>query len=401
VTLLPRTTAFGAYADRFFGLAERVTDHLAAPDPRLSRERLWQVRARQVVLAAGAIERPLVFPDNDRPGIMLADAARTYATRDRVLPGRHAVVVTACDSAYGAALDLHAAGVTVGLIADIRPTPAGPLVEAARAAGLRCEAGMTVLGTSGRRRVRSVRLSSGIAGPARDVACDLLCVSGGWTPSLHLYSQARGRPRFAAELGAFLPGDPLPGQACAGACRGLAGLGETIADGIAAGAAAAAAAGFAPAPAAIPEVTGAPAATGWHLGALPQPPGARGRAFVDLQNDVTAKDLVLAAREGFRAIEHVKRYTTTGMATDQGKTSNLNALAIVADHIGRTLPEVGLTTFRAPYTPVTFGTLAGAARGALFDPVRTTPMHRRAAAAGAVFAVFPAPRRGPARGDGA
>ncbi len=389
VTLLTRTTAFGYFAHNFLGLVERVTDHRAAPDPRLPRERLWQVRAREVVLAAGAAERPLVFPDNDRPGIMLAGAARTYAVRYGVKPGSRAVVVTAHDEAYRAALDLARVGVAVEVIVDIRPDPDGPLAQQARKVGLRIVAGSTICGTRGRLRVRAVDIApcrgDGSIGARETVDCDLLLMSGGFTPNVHLFSQSRGRLAFDAALNAFVPETAAERVRAAGACRGVADLDAVIADGIVAGDGAAKAAGFG-ASRALPTPIAAALKEAGFLGALPHDrPPARVRAFVDFQNDVTAKDLKLAISEGFRSIEHIKRYTTTGMATDQGKTSNMNALGIVAEALAMPVPNVGHTTFRMPYTPVTFGALAGVARGVLFDPERRTPIDTWAQAQGAVF----------------
>jgi sarcosine oxidase subunit alpha len=394
VTLLPRTTAFGYFPHNLLGLNERLTDHLADPHPEVPRERQWQVRAREVVLTTGAIERPLVFPGNDRPGIMLAGAARTWLNRYGVLPGTRAVVVTACDQAYPAALELHQAGVFIATIADVRAPDDGPWAAQARAAGIRVLAGATVLGTSGRRRVNSIRLAqlqAGEPGDTQTQPCDLVLMCGGFTPSVHLFSQSRGKLLWDEGLQAFLPGTPAERVRSAGACRGVFALDAALADGAAAGAAAAreatapARTGVCPSgggAAAVPPAAGGGAG---FAGALPQPGGARARAFVDWQNDVTTKDLALATREGFRSIEHIKRYTTTGMATDQGKTSNLNALGIVSRTLGKAIPEVGLTTFRMPYTPVSFGSFAGPSRGELFDPVRTTPMHEWARARGAVF----------------
>jgi sarcosine oxidase subunit alpha len=395
VTLLPRTTAFGYFPHNLVSLNERRTDHLASAPGDLPRERHWLVRAREVVLATGAIERPLVFPGNDRPGIMLAGAARTFLNRYGVRPGTRAVLVTATDDAYTVALELQQAGVFVATIADVRGAD-GAAATRARAARIPVLTHATVLGTSGRRRVRSIRLAQQGGEPVTTQLqpCDLVLMSGGYTPSVHLYSQSRGKLRWDEGLQAFLPGAPAERVRCVGACRGEFALEAALADGAAAGSAAAREA-IDPArrgvcPAAIAHraaVTDAPtqgAARGVN-GALPRPRGARGRAFVDWQNDVTTRDLALATREGFRSIEHVKRYTTTGMATDQGKTSNLNALGVVAGALGKPIPQVGLTTFRMPYTPVSFGSFAGPARGALFDPVRTTPMHGWARAQGAVF----------------
>jgi sarcosine oxidase subunit alpha len=386
VVLLTRTTAFGWYPGNMIGLAQRLTDHLPDPDPALPRERLWQVRAKQVVIAAGDIERPLVFPGNDRPGVMLADAVRTYAVRYGAAAGRRAVFATSSDTAYRAALDLRACGVDVALIADLRAEADGPLLAAARLAGIRVETGMQVLQTRGRRGVRVAIVGRvGRGGRVRDrewVRCDVLGISGGWTPSLNLFSQARGKLAFDPASQAFLPGEPPAGVHCAGACRGVHALADALEDGAAAGAAAARDAGFEPSEPGRAEVAGVLPAR-W---AAPAPSvRLQRRAFVDFQNDVTSKDLKLAAQEGFRSIEHVKRYTTTGMATDQGKTSNMNALSIVAGQLGAAIPDVGLTTFRPPYTPVTFGTLAAYSRGVLFDPVRTTPIHGWAEAHGAVF----------------
>ena len=364
VTLLPRTTAFGYFPHNLVGLAERCTDHLAEPGDR-PRERLWQVRAANVVLATGAIERPLVFPGNDRPGVMLADAARVYAERYAALAGSTIVVAATHDSAYAAALALQAAGARIAAIADLRPIAEGALPQRARAAGIPMHLATGIADTGGRLRVSGVTLSTG-----EKIACDLLLMGGGFTPSIHLFSQSRGKLRHDADSGTFLPGEPAESTRCAGACNGAFVLADVLAEGFAVG----------DAPRAL-------AATGWPaMRASPAPSeAAAGRAFVDFQNDVTAKDLKLAAREGFRSIEHIKRYTTTGMATDQGKTSNLNALAIVSGTLGVPAPQVGLTTFRMPYTPTSFGVLAGTSRGDLFDPVRTTPLHDRALAAGAVF----------------
>lgn len=390
VTVLTRATVFGYTPHNMLGVVERVTDHLANPDPKLPRERLWHVRAKEVVLACGAIERPIVFPDNDRPGVMLADAARAYANRWATRPGERAVVVTANDAAYRAALDLKAAGVEIALVADLRADPTGPIVEEARAAGLRIEPSSTISGTRGRLRVKQAHVSrilaDGTAGAPEPVACDLVLMSGGWTPTVHLFSQSRGKLLWDAALQAYVPGASVERERSAGGSRGLADLGEILADGHAAGSGAAAAARGTASPGRSFAVSAAPAATGGMLGAAPHNRNpASVKAFVDFQNDVTAKDLKLATREGMRSIEHVKRYTTTGMATDQGKTSNMNALGIVSDALGRPIPQIGLTTFRMPYTPVTFGAFAGAARGDLFDPVRRTPSHDWAAARGATF----------------
>ncbi len=384
VTLLTRTTAFGYFPHNLIGLSERVTDHLAPPPADQPRERLWQVRARRVVLATGAIERPLVFPGNDRPGILLAGAAQTYLNRYGVRVGERVVIVTADDAAYQAALDLHAAGTVIVAIADLRAAPAGELPQAARRAHLMVLPGSTVLGTEGGLRVRAISLSD-TAGVLRQFDCDAVLMSGGFTPSVHLFSQSRGKLAWNETLQAFVPGESAEHERSAGACRGLSDLAEVLADGASAGAAASSS-GLTDKPVSQFTVEAARRAPGSHLGPLPAgSTPARQKSFVDWQHDVTLKDVQLAAREGFQSIEHLKRYTTTGMATDQGKTSNMNALAIVSQDLSSPIPRVGLTTFRAPYTPTTFGAFAGISRGDLFDPIRTTPTHPWAQAQGAVF----------------
>ena len=359
VTLLPRTTAFGWYPGNMIGLLERVTDHLAQPGGTLPRERLWQVRAERVVLATGAIERPLVFPGNDRPGIMLAGAARTYLHRYGVKVGRRVAIATSNDSAYRAAIDLRAAGAEIAGIVDSRTSADGEAVQAARALGIPIHAGQTISGTEGRSRVHSAKLSNG----TDIIPCDTILMSGGWTPSVHLFSQSRGQLVFDLDSGTY-----LPSEGAIGACAGVFDLAACLRDGTEAG-------GSEPRRF---EVAGMPSMAPGRPPAAAKPHRS---AFVDFQNDVTAKDLSIAAAEGFVSIEHAKRYTTAGMATDQGKTSNLNALAAMAALTGRDMQAVGLTTFRPPYTPVTFGAFAGVARGALFAPVRLPPI----AAAGAVL----------------
>jgi sarcosine oxidase, subunit alpha len=383
VTLLPRTTAFGYYNHNHLGLVQRLTDHLRAPPADSPRERLWQVRARAVVLAAGAHERPLVFAGNDRPGIMLAESLRAYVNRYGVAPGRRAVIVTTGASAYTAAADLKAAGLEVTLL-DVRPEGECAVEAAAlRAAGCEALTGHTVLSARGGKRVTGLVVAPTDAGPsaaARVLACDCAGVSGGWTPAVHLFSQSRGRLAFDAALDAFVPRISAQAERSAGACKGTYQLAACLDEGWSAGAAAAGRA---------PKRTFAAGATRVGFRPTRVMPGCEGprrsAAFVDLQNDVTAKDIGLAVREGFQAIEHVKRYTTTGMATDQGKTSNIAALGLLAEALDKPVAAIGTTTFRPPYTPVTFGALAGPARGKLFDPVRTTPIHAWAAAHGAVF----------------
>jgi sarcosine oxidase subunit alpha len=366
VRVLTRTTVFAYFDHNYLGLVERRLDHLP-PGSRSgqARQRLWKVRARQVVLATGAHERPLVFRNNDLPGVMLASAARTYANRFAVRAGRRAVVFTNNDSAWDAAMDLSDAGAQVCVV-DARGQ---------------------------RQRVRRVEVAAldgggtAVAGNLRPMSCDLVCMSGGWSPAVHLHSQSRGKVVFDAARACFVPGEPVQAERSAGAANGTFDLDFVLAEGREAGKSAAAQAGFRrrgrdPAPKVDTRRSEPPRAL-WQV---PARAGTRlEKSFVDFQNDVTAADIRLAAREGYRSVEHAKRYTTTGMGTDQGKTSNVNALAILGDALGREIPEVGTTTFRPPYTPVTFGALAGRDLGALMDPVRRTPMHAWHEASGACW----------------
>lgn len=393
VTLLPRTTVFGYYDHNFLGLAERVADHLPEPPPGQPRQRLWKVRASQVVIAAGALERPLVFADNDRPGVMLAGAARAYANRWAVRAGRRAVVFTNNDSAYRAARDLLEAGVAVPALIDARPEPS-PRADELRARGVDVLQGWVATGTAGTTRIKSLRAmrldGERVEGPPREIECDLLAVSGGWSPTAHLFSQSGGRLRWDAGLAAWLPGEGRQKARVAGWAAGPASLAECLAQGARAGRAAAADAGFAsgdeppPIPAVEAEPAEAPLRPLW-VAPHDETKRRKARKFVDLQNDVTADDLKLATQEGYRSIEHVKRYTASGLGTDQGKTSNVIAGAIVAAATGGEPGATGLPTFRQPYTPVTFGAIAGHDRGELLDPVRRTPMHAWHVAHGAVF----------------
>lgn len=382
VRILTRTTAFGYYAQNFVGLTERVTDHLSGPLPDLPRERLWQVRAKRVILATGSIERHMVFPDNDRPGIMLASAARTYLNHYGVAVGRKVGVYTANDSAYHAALDLRKAGVDV-IIVDLRDDPEGAVVDEARKHGIEVIAGKAMVSVTGTQRVSSMTIQSRNGGPVRTMKVDALITSAGWTPSVHLFSQSRGKVAYDAEKQRFLPASYAQDCVSIGCCNGTDDLADVVAEATAAGQKSASDAGFASGARSAASTASGEGWSGGMVGAAPGPDGKK--AFVDFQNDVTAKDIRQAVREGMHSIEHVKRFTTNGMATDQGKTSNMHGLAIAAEVLGKSIPEVGLTTFRAPYTPVTFGSIVNHARGHLFDPTRRTPMYGWAKAQGAVF----------------
>ena len=392
IRLLPRTTVAGYYDHNALTLLERVADHLIQPAPGQPRQRLWQVRAKQVVLATGALERPLVLANNDRPGVMGAGAVQTYINRYGVRPGRRAVLFTNNDSAYPVALDLAKAGVEVAAVVELRAQAPSKWLPELDRQGIEVMADRAVLGVEGRAAVRAVKIGklnaagdAVIPGLNRRIDCDLLCLSGGWTPSLHLLSQSGARLRWEEELGCFLPGEATQAVRVVGAANGDFGLQDCLTLGAKAGNEAANEAGYrrrgrGPRQPLTEAAAPTPPRSIWSI------PGAgKNKAFVDFQSDVTAADLRLAAREGYRSIEHVKRYTTTGMGTDQGRTSNINALGIVAETLEVPVPQVGHTTFRPPFSPVSFGALAGRQVGALLDPVRRTPMHGWHRANGAVF----------------
>ena len=373
--VLLRTTAVGAYDAGYVVLAERRTDHLGGtPPPGVSRERLWHVRAREIVLATGAHERPVAFAGNDLPGVMLAGAAREFLERFGVLAGSRAVLLTTNDAGYEAAAMLAAAGLEVAAVVDPRP--------GARAVpdGAEHLAASVVSAAEGDRRVTAAVVGD------RSIACDLLLVSGGWSPAVHLLSQAQGTVRWDAGAGGFVP-DVLPdGWHVAGAVTGTYDHDACLAQGAAAGAAAAAATGFGSpngAAAALPEPAAEPATLLWSV----PPPAGRSEddCFVDQQRDATVADVRRAAAAGLRSPEHVKRFTTIGTANDQGRTSGVLTLGVMAELLERPIDALGPTTFRPPFTPVSFALLAGPDRGDLSDPVRTTAIHPWHVAHGAVF----------------
>ncbi|MER7012203.1 2Fe-2S iron-sulfur cluster-binding protein [Saccharopolyspora sp. NPDC000359] len=364
---LQRTTAFGQYDDGFVLALERRTDHLGAAAPaHRSRQRVHRIRAVRIVVATGAHERPIVFADNDRPGIMLASSARDYLHRYGVLAGREVVVFTSDDSAYAAAVDLADAGAAVTVL-DARDNPPAEWGDRAAARGIQARPSTVVFGTEGEGHVRAVTARNA-AGEEERISADLLLVSGGWNPAAHLFSHIRGALTYDSSLGAFRPAGNLPGVTVIGAANGIFDLADVVRDG---------AGGEAPAVEAEPART--PTKVLWRTVGDPD------RQFVDIQRDATVADIRRAVGAGMRSVEHVKRYTTIGTAHDQGKTSGVIASGITAELLGRPIEELGTTTFRPPYTPVAFAALAGRERGALFDPERITAVHPWHVEAGAVF----------------
>lgn len=374
VRLMKRTTVFGAYDHGVYGAVERVTDHVAQPVKGKPRQILWRITSKRTILCAGATERPIAFDNNDRPGIMMAGAIRAYVNRWAVTPGQRVVVFTSTDDGHKTAVDLIAKGVKVVAVIDPRP-------NAPRLADCELLAGAQVINTKGRLGLRFVeaRLANG---DIRVIEASALGVTGGWNPNVHLTCHQRGRPEWNDSLSSFVPGPNLPyGMSVAGAAAGVFSTHAALQTGATEAVQALSDLGITTHAPTLPKAEDAPVTQTpfWTV------KESTGRAWLDLQNDVTVKDIKLAHQEGFKSVEHLKRYTTLGMATDQGKTSNLGALAIIAELEGKPIQDVGTTIFRPPYTPVPIGALAGRSRGAEFRPLRKTPSHAWAAELGAPF----------------
>ena len=366
------------------------------------RQRLWRIRARRIVTATGAIERPLSFAGNDLPGVMLAGAVRDYVVNHAVAPGDAVVVVTNNDDGYRTALALCDAGVSVPAIIDARTSATGDLPSQARAAGLRIETGTAIGRVLGRRRVEAVEIcpqaGDGKGASARRIDCDAVAMSGGWSPVVHLWSHCGGKLIWDEAAAAFRPDPDRPPLGAdgkgiviaAGSANGEGRLDAALEDGHRAGRAAIEATGHKlPRSAAktAPQARAPQEDPLQPVWIMPREagPAARAKMWLDFQNDVKVSDVQLAAREGYESVEHTKRYTTLGMATDQGKLSNINGLAVLSDALAAPIPSVGTTTFRPPYTPLTVGAIAGEARGDLFQPVRQTPIHALLDEAGATW----------------
>ena len=384
VLLLPRSTVFGYYDHNFLAVVERCSDHLPSVVGQAPRQRLHRVRAKQTVLATGAVERPLVFAGNDIPGVMLASSVAAYLHRYAVAAGERLLLFTCNDGAYGVALDWLAAGREVAAIVDSRAEP-GACASRARAAGIDVVAGHGVIEALGGKRVQGALLAplnadaTRLDGPPRRIECDLVASSGGWNPTLHLSSQAGARPVWSKRAVAFMPGEPRQATRSVGAAAGTFAIGDCLRQGAEAGAKAAALAGCGDGRVAVdlPDAEAPEEQAAQALFLVPhcRPVSRAPRQFVDLQLDVTAADIELAVREGYRSVEHVKRYTALGFGTDQGKLGNVNGVAILAAASGRSIAETGTTVFRPAYTPATFGAIAGRDVGDLFDPERHTAMH--------------------------
>jgi sarcosine oxidase subunit alpha len=388
VTMLTRCMGAGIYDHGYATGYQRLTDHIPGPDvPGGPRHRLWRIRATRIITATGAIERPLSFAGNDVPGVMLASAMRDYLVNHGVTIGQRVVVVTNNDDAYRTAICLHNAGVNVLRILDARPAGGGALMQQARDLGIRIDPSRGIAKVTGGKRVKKVQICAqdGSGGALEDLTSDAVAMSGGWSPVVHLWSHCGGKLTWDRDLAHFRPDATRPPTgsdgsgfvSVAGCANGHMGLGDILKDAISAGKAAAKEAGFKPKKQAAPQGVAADEAPLEPVWLMPRDAryNLRAKTWLDFQNDVKVSDVQLAAREGYESVEHTKRYTTLGMATDQGKLSNINGLATLANALNADIPAVGTTTFRPPYTPISMGSIGGEARDEIFQPVRRTPMH--------------------------
>lgn len=380
VRILTRTNVVSAYDDGVYAAVERVADHLPEPPPFVPRQRFWRIVCRRAILAAGATERPIAFPNNDRPGIMLSTAVRTYLNRFGVAVGRRPAIYTATDDGWQTARDLIKAGILPAMIID--PRPRAPIGFEDVAASAPVSLGSRVIDTKGRMGLTSIAVKS--PKETRVVVTDALAVSGGFNPAIQLASHFGGRPKWSHTIHSFLASNTISGLECAGAAAGVFCLAEVLRSGAESALAAMESLGLSTKLTEIPFVrrTVSESKPVWWQ-ASEADHGSK--VFIDFQHDVTASDIVLAHREGYRSVEHLKRYTTLGMATDQGRTSNLDGLAIMASLTGRTIPETGVTLSRPPTVPVALGAVAGSHKGDAFRPVRETPIHAYALSRGAPF----------------
>ena len=380
VRIFRRTSVYGVYDGGTYGAVERVNDHVPVVPIHEPRQRLWRIIAKRSVLAAGAIERPLVFGNNDRPGVMLAGAARTYLNRFAAAPGQRVVIFTAGDDGWRTARDSIAAGLNVEAVVDSRPNVTLSEIASVARSGARVLLGAQVFAVNGGQSVRSVKVRDRNR-QVTALSCDTLFVSGGWSPTINLTCHLGGKPVWNDAISAFVAGAKPAEMTIVGAADAVFSLNQCLATGARSGCDLASDLGFAPPPLELPRAEDEPASLTplWYV------KESVGPAFVDYQNDVTAKDVGLAAREGYRSVELLKRYTTLGMATDQGKTANVNGLALLASARNVSIPELGTTVYRPPYAPVSIGALAGHHRGKEFRPTRRTPVHDWAIEQGAVM----------------
>ena len=374
-----RAQVFGYYDHNMLVMSERINDHLPKSKKYSPKQRLWYIRAKEVVISSGSIERPLVFGNNDTPGVILSSAAKEYLKVYGVLVGRNPLIFTNNDSAYETAIEFKKNGIWP-IVLDTRSNPDSEIIEEAKRMGINIKFSYVVIAAKGYKKVKSAEIAKisddkQDLGKIENINCDCICVSGFWTPTIHLASQSGNKTKFNKDIDAFVPGQSKQEETTVGAANGIFTLEETLKTSFEAGHQLSKKITTNDNNIAIPSVVEKKTTKHDKFWCVPLPKNKSYKRFLDFQNDVAVTDLELALREGYRSIEHVKRYTTLGMATDQGKTSNLNGLQLVSNIENKIVPEVGHTTFRPPYTPVTIGAIVGREIGKHSKPTRKSPMH--------------------------
>ena len=379
VTVKNRSQVFGYYDHNMLVMSERISDHLPKTQKYLPKQRLWYIRANEVLISSGSIERPLVFGNNDTPGVMLSSAAKEYMKVYGVLVGKKPLIFTNNDSGYETAIEFKKNGVNP-IILDTRSNPSSDIITEAKNLNIEIRFSYVVVAAKGYKKVKSADIAK-ISDDKKElfnienIECDCICVSGFWTPSIHLASQSGNKSKFNEKIDAFVPDKSKQQENTIGSANGIFTLEETIKDAFDKGFDVSNKITEKNNKVSVPTVVEKKSTDHDKFWCVPLPKGKSYKRFLDFQNDVAVSDIELALREGFRSIEHVKRYTTLGMATDQGKTSNLNGLQLVSDIENKVVPQVGHTTFRPPYTPVSIGAIVGREVGKHSKPTRKSPMH--------------------------
>ncbi len=379
VTLKNRSQVFGYYDHNMLVMSERISDHLPKSKKYSPKQRLWYIRAKEVLISSGSIERPIVFGNNDTPGVVLASAAREYLKVYGVLVGKKPLIFTNNDSAYETAIEFKKNGIWP-IVLDTRMNPDSEIINEAKSMGIDIRFSHVVIAAKGYKKVKSAEIAKisedkKDLGKIENISCDCICVSGFWTPTIHLASQSGNKTKFNEKIDAFVPDKPKQNEKTLGAANGIFTLEETLKTSFESGEEVSKKITKKENKISVPQVSEKKHAQHDKFWCVPLPKGKTYKRFLDFQNDVAVTDVELALREGYRSIEHVKRYTTLGMATDQGKTSNLNGLQLVSSIENKIVPSVGHTTFRPPYTPVTIGAIVGREIGKHSKPTRKSPMH--------------------------
>ncbi len=379
VIIKNRAQVFGYYDHNMLVMSERISDHLPKTNKYKPKQKLWYIRAKEVIISSGSIERPIVFGNNDTPGVVLSSAAKEYLKVYGVLVGKKPLIFTNNDSAYETAIEFKKNGIN-SIVLDSRKKPNSEIINDAKNLGIDIKFSHVVVSANGYKKVKSAEISKisddkEELGKVESILCDCICVSGFWTPTIHLASQSGNKTQFNSKIDAFIPGESKQNETTVGSANGLFSLEETLKDSFDVGYRLSRKITNKDDKLKVPQVSEKKSSKHDKFWCVPLPKGRNYKRFLDFQNDVTVSDVQLATREGYRSIEHVKRYTTLGMATDQGKTSNLNGLQLVSNIENKIVPSVGHTTFRPPYTPVSIGAIVGREVGKHSKPTRKSPMH--------------------------